>query len=170
MQEKICAKAKEIADSGKYRYKFYTEQYGRECAICYPHNGANKGWNCIGYAWACWHHAGLPSRCNCEVFNDSMYERVLNYSNYADALAFSRQRIGLNDIEVLRAHAGIPLSALKPGDIIAYFSGGTYIHTAVYIGNGMIADCTSSRTPGIKYGAPSYTKWTIKLAFRYTGK
>lgn len=170
MQQKICAKAKEIADSGKYRYKFYTEQYGRDCAICYPHGGANRGWNCIGYAWATWHHAGLPSRCNCEVLNDMMYERILGFSKYEDALAYAQARIGLKDICVVRSNNGIALSDLRPGDIIAYFSGSTYIHTAVYVGDGKIADCTSSRTPGIKYGVPSYTNWKIKLAFRYKGK
>lgn len=170
MQEKICAKAKEIADSGKYRYKYFTEAFGSECPICHPHGGANRGFNCIGYAWACWHHAGLPSRCSCEVINDSMYEKILNYRSYADALAFAQQRIGLTDIEVLRSHNGIALSLLKPGDVIAYFSGSKYIHTAVYVGNGLIADCTSSRSVGIKYGVPSYTNWKIKLAFRYKGK
>lgn len=169
-QKKICAKAKEIADSGKYRYKFYTEQYGRECAICYPHGGANKGWNCIGYAWATWHHSGIPSRCSCDVINDMMYEKILNFADYSDALAYTKQRLGIDDVTIRRAHAGISISDLKLGDVIAYFSGGTYVHTAVYVGDGKIADCTSSRTPGIKYGVPSYTNWTIKLAFRYTGK
>lgn len=170
IRDKICATAKEIANSGKYRYKFYTEQYGRECAICYPHGGANPGWNCIGYAWATWHHSGIPSRCSCDVINDMMYEKILNFTNYSDALAYTKQRLGIDDVTILRAHAGISMSDLKPGDVIAYFSGGTYVHTAVYVGNGKIADCTSSRTPGIKYGVPSYTNWTIKLAFRYTGK
>lgn len=170
MQEKICAKAKEIADSGKYRYKFYTEQYGSECAICHPHGGANKGWNCIGYAWACWHHAGLPSRCSCDVINDMMYEKILGFSKYEDALAYAQNRIGVDNICVVRNRNGIALSDLKAGDVIAYFSGGTYVHTAVYIGNGKIADCTSSRSVGIKYGVPSYTNWKIKLAFRYKGK
>lgn len=170
MQEKICAKAKEIADSGKYRYKFYTEAYGSECAICYPHGGANKGWNCIGYAWACWHHAGIPSRCNCEVLNDMMYEKVLAFDKYEDAYAYATARIGIKDVSIVRNRSSIPLSSLQPGDIIAYFSGGTYVHTAVYVGNGKIADCTSSRSVGIKYGVPSYTNWKIKLAFRYKGK
>ena len=170
MQEKICAKAKEIADSGKYRYKFYTEKYGSECPICYPHGGANNGFNCIGYAWACWHHAGIPSRCNCEVLNDMMYEKVLAFDKYEDAYAYATARIGIKDVSIVRNRSNIPLSSLKAGDIIAYFSGGTYVHTAVYIGNGKIADCTSSRTPNIKYGVPSYTNMQIKLAFRYKGK
>jgi len=170
MQEKICAKAKEIADSGKYRYKFYTEAYGRDCPICYPHGGANKGWNCIGYAWATWHHAGIPCRCNCEVLNDMMYEKVLAFDKYEDAYAYATARIGIKDVSIVRNRSNIPLSSLQPGDIIAYFSGGTYVHTAVYVGNGMIADCTSSRSVGIKYGVPSYTNWQIKLAFRYKGK
>ena len=170
MQEKICAKAKEIADSGKYRYKYYTAQYGSECPICYPHGGANKGWNCIGYAWACWHHAGLPSRCSCEVINDMMYEKILAFDKYEDAYAYASARIGLKDICIVRNRSNIPLSSLQAGDIIAYFSGSKYVHTAVYVGNGKIADCTSSRTPGIKYGVPSYTNWNIKLAFRYKGK
>lgn len=170
MQQKICAKAKEIADSGKYRYKFFTEAYGSECPICHPHGGANEGFNCIGYGWATWHHAGIPSRCNCEVLNDMMYEKILAFDNYDDAYAYATARIGIKDVSIIRNRSSIPLSSLHPGDIIAYFSGSTYIHTAVYVGDGKIADCTSGRAVGIKYGVPSYTNWKIKLAFRYKGK
>ena len=61
-------------------------------------------------------------------------------------------------------------SQVKKGDIIAYFNGSNYIHTALYIGDGLIADCTSGRKQSVKYGVKSYSKWKIKIAIRYTGK
>ena len=70
----------------------------------------------------------------------------------------------------MRSYTSLSFSQLKAGDIIAYFNGNGYIHTALYIGNGQIADCTSSRADGIKYGVSSYSNYKIKLAFRYTGK
>ena len=39
-----------------YRYIFWTEPYGHECAKCHPHGGKNLGWQCIGWVIACWHH------------------------------------------------------------------------------------------------------------------
>ena len=81
-------------------------------------------------------------------------------------------RLGIKDVKVIRMKGGrtIPLAKLKKGDIIAYFNGSTYAHTALYLGDGKIADCTSTRTPNIKYGVKSYTKMSIKAAIRYTGK
>ena len=99
-----------------------------------------------------------------------MYEKILAFDKYEDAYAYASARIGLKDICIVRNRSNIPLSSLQAGDIIAYFSGSKYVHTAVYVGDGKIADCTSSRTPGIKYGVPSYTNMNIKLAFRYKGK
>ena len=140
------------------------------CPICTGRKYDDHfGWNCIGYAWGSWHHSGLPSKCNDFVFTDYHYNQLLKLS-YDDASAMARARIGLDDVYLMRDPNGLSLSKLKKGDIIAYFTNSGYIHTALYIGNGLIADCTSGRADGIKYGVPSYTCWKIKLAFRYTGK
>ena len=169
-QEKICAEAKKIAKSGKYRYVKYTEKYGGECAICHPHNGKNEGWQCIGYAIACWHHSGIKCKCKCDVFTDQIYNKMLKMS-LKDAKKVAKERLGINTVTVIRnGGKAIPFSKLQPGDIIAYFSGNNYRHTAIYVGNGKIADCTSGRKPNIKYGVSSYKSLTIKLAIRYTGK
>ena len=167
-QDKICAVAKEIADSGKYKYKKFSDEYGKECAICHPHDGANKGWNCIGYPFHCWHEI-TGCKCSCQVMTDQLYEKLLKVSA-EKALEIVRERTGLNDIKVIVDKNGISTDKLKKGDIIAYFDGNDYKHTALYLGDGKIADCTSGRTPNIKYGAKSYAKWKIKEAIRYIGK
>lgn len=171
-QEKMCNWAKKTADSKKYKYKYFSSKYGSECAVCYPHDGKNKGWNCIGFAFATWRHGGkLKCKCNCEVINNATWETLRKLAS-KDGTKIVQQKTGLDDVKVIRTKGGkkIPLSKLKKGDIIAYFNGNKYVHTALYIGNGKIADCTSGRTPNIKYGAKSYTSMTIKAAIRYTGK
>ena len=113
--------------------------------------------------------AGLPSRCSCSVFTDYHYNQLLKLG-YTDASKLARQRIGLDDVYLMRSYTSLSFDQLKPGDIIAYFNKNGYVHTALYIGNGQIADCTSGRSDGIKYGVNSYSNYKIKLAFRYTGK
>ena len=167
-QDKICDEAEKIADSGKYKYKKFSAKYGKECAVCHPHNGANKGWNCIGYPFHCW-HVITGCKCSCQVMTDQLYEKVLK-SSAKTALEIVKERTGLKNIKVIVDKNGISTSKLKKGDIIAYFSGNTYKHTALYVGSGKIADCTSGRKPNIKYGVKSYSKWKIKIAIRYTGK
>lgn len=171
-QDKMLAWAKKIA-ADKYHYVYWKENVAKthSCPIC---NGRKYddyyGGNCIWFAWASWHHGGgLASKCNCCVFTDYHYNQLLKLST-AEALKLAKSRIGLNDIQLLRSSSGLSLSQLKAGDVIAYFNGSGYVHTALYIGNGQIADCTSERSDGIKYGVPSYSNWKIKLAFRYTGK
>lgn len=170
-QEKICDEAKRISDSKKYKYVFFNTKYGSECAICHPHGGANKGWQCIGFVTHCWHAVIPKVKCRCDSITDQLYNRYLNMSlsGIRKSVA-SRLGISADDIKVIRDKSGIPLSKLEKGDWIAYYTSSGYKHTGLYIGNGKIADCTSGRTPNIKYGAKSYTGMTIKLAIRYTGK
>lgn len=172
IQEKICEEAKKIADSGDYKYVYYSDKYGKECAICHPHDGKNKGWNCIGYAFACWHHAGIKCKCRCDVLTDQIYNELLKVS-LKKAKKIVAERIGLDESQFKVHRNGgkaIPFSKLTKGDIIVYYTSSGYKHTAIYIGDGKIADCTSGRTPQIKYGAPSYKGMTIKFAISYIGK
>lgn len=170
MQDKICEEAKEIADSGKYRYMYYSEKYGRECPICHPHGGKNDGIQCIGYAVMCWHHAGIPCKCRADVMTDQIYNRLLRVS-MSQAESTVRSRFGIKEIDVIRnGGKAIPESWLKPGDIVVWYTSSGYKHTGIWLGDGKIADCTSGRKPNIKYGAKNYKGMTIKLAFRYTGK
>lgn len=171
-QDKMCIWAKKIA-SEKYHYVKWSESDSKThtCPICTGRKyDDHYGGNCIWFGWGSWHHgAGLKSRCSCSVFTDYHYNKLLSLP-YADALALAKQRIGLNDIRLLRSTTGFSTKDLQAGDIIAYFTSSGYIHTALYVGGGLIADCTSTRSDGIKYGVPSYTKWKIKVVFRYTGK
>lgn len=171
-QDKMLAWAKKIAADDSYHYVFYSSgKKAHECPICHKHaKGKFHGWNCIGYAWGSWHHgAGLKTKCSCDVINNAQYEKMLHASKEI-ALKMAQSCVKTKNIKLLRSKSGIALSRLKPGDIIAYFNGNRYVHTAIYIGNGKIADCTSGRKDQIKYGAKSYKSMTIKLAFRYTGK
>lgn len=172
-QDKMCAWAKKIAKDDSYHYVYYDKgKKAHECPICHKHpKGTYHGWNCIGYAWASWRHgAGIKCRCSCDTMTNQLYERMMHIS-MKDALKIVRDRIGIKSVKLIRSKSkGIKLSSLQKGDIIVYFKGNDYVHTALYVGDGKIADCTSARKDGIKYGVKSYTKWKIKLAIRYTGK
>lgn len=170
-QDKACAWAKKIAADNSYHYVRYgLGKKAHECPVCHKHaKGKYHGWNCIGFAFACWRHgAKIKCKCSCDAMTDQLYKKALNASK-ANALKIVKDRLNIKDIKLIRSKSGIPLSKLKKGDIITYWKGGKYVHTALYLGNGKIADCTSGRKDNIKYGAKSYTKWKIKLAIRYTG-
>lgn len=170
VQDKMCAWAKKICDSGKYYYKVYTDDPNTHlCPICHP--GSGNGWNCIGFAVACWKHGGgLPCKCNCEVINNSTGDRMLNMSD-SDLLATARNKIGLNDIKVIRNKGGIPTSQLQKGDLVMYYDGSTYTHMALYVGDGKIADSARGHSPQVKYGSPiGWLGDKVKIAIRYTGK
>lgn len=170
VQDKMCAWAKKICDSGKYHYKVYTDDPNTHlCPICHP--GSGNGWNCIGFAFACWRHGGgLPCRCNCEVINNSTGDRMLNMSD-SDLLATAKDKIGLANIKVIRNKSGIPTSQLQKGDLIMYYDGSTYTHMALYVGDGKIADSARGHSPQVKYGSPiGWLGDKVKIAIRYTGK
>lgn len=171
-QDKMCEWAKKIAED-KYHYVKWKDGVAKThtCPICTGRKFDDYfGWNCIGYGWGSWHHgAGLPSRCSCSVFTNADYNKLMTLSD-ADAQKFAKEKIGIQDVHVYRSATGFDIKNLKAGDIIAYFDKNGYVHTALCVGNGLIADCTSTRTDGIKYGVPGYTNWKIKEVFRYTGK
>ena len=170
-QDKACSWAKKIADSKEYKYKKYTDdKKTHECPICKNLTGKYKGWNCIGYAFATWHHgSGLKSKCNCSVMHNAAWESVLKAKTDAEANKIAQDRIGLKDVKVIRNGGKvIPTDKLKKGDIIAFFDGSTYKHTALYIGNGKMSDDSGGQTPNIKYGIN--IRKTCKVAIRYTGK
>ena len=167
-QDRICSVAKEIADSGKYEYIKYDKSYAKECGFCAPIKSEGSGGNCIDFAFHCW-HVVTGCKCSFQVITDQLYEKLLRVSA-SEAVKIVRERTGLKDVEVITDKNGIPTSKLQKGDIVAYFNGSDYVHTAIYIGNGKIADCTSGRKQSVKYGVKSYSKWKIEVAIRYTGK
>lgn len=168
--DKANAWAIKIAKDDRYKYVRYTDdQYTHECCICHP-RGYAFGWNCIGFAWAVWHHgAGLPNRCNCEVINNSQADKLIRMKA-SEALAFVKERTGLNDINVFRTAKYFPVENLKQGDIILFFDGLEYYHTAYYMGNGKIADARSNRGIVANVAIDNDMKADIKCVIRYTGK
>ena len=170
VQDKMCDWAKTIASSGKYHYKvFGDDPKTQQCPICHP--GSGNGWNCIGFSFAAWHHAGVPCKCNCEVINNSMGNRLLR-SNYETALSLVKQCTGLTAVTLVsNGGKAIPTSKLQKGDIIMYFDGNEFSHMALYVGDGKIADSARGHSPQVKYGSPiGWLGDPVKLAIRYTGK
>lgn len=168
--DKANAWAVKIAKDDRYKYVRYTDdQYTHECCICHP-RGYAFGWNCIGFAWAIWHHgAGLPNRCNCEVINNSQADKLIRMKA-SEALAFVKERTGLKDVNVFRTAKYFPVENLKQGDIILFFDGLEYYHTAYYMGNGKIADARSNRGIVANVAIDNDMKADIKCVIRYTGK
>ena len=148
----------------------------QECPIC--DEDALPGYNCIGAAFAYLRHgAGIPCKCNCEVINDTMMDRLLR-SNHETAVALVQKCTGLKDFTVVSEGGGkpVPVSKLKKGDLIIYYEGNKGAHMGVHIGGGKLFDCARGHTPQMqcgKLGVDWWTKengWQIKIVIRYTGK
>ena len=169
--DKAVAWAKKIANDDAYHYvKWTSNSKTHECPICKKHgNGAYKGWNCIGFAYACWRHGGgLKCKCNNGVINNATAEKILSASD-ANALKIAREHIGLNDIKVMRnSKKNVPQSQWKAGDIGLNFSSNKYQHTFFYIGNGKMIDAENvSKTANqIK----ERNAVSAKIIIRYIGK
>lgn len=168
--DKACAWAKKIAADNSWHYvKYSLGKKAHECPICHKHpKGKYHGWNCIGYAFATWRHgSGLKIKCSCQTMTDAHWNKILKASD-KEALKIAQERIGIKDIKVIRNGGEvIPTDKLQKGDIIAFFDGSTYKHTALYIGGGKMSDCSGGQNPNIKYGIP--IRNTCKAAIRYTG-
>ena len=172
--QNMQAWAKKIADSHKYKYVAWTEEYGHECAVCHPHGGANHGWQCIGFAAAVWHHAGLPTTCYCGTVADEEWEYILNASTDAAALKKAQSCLGIKELQVIRNKNGIPKSQAKPGDMAALFvNGNDYQHTYIIMPNDKVADSTHaggySGDIGFRNFSGRYAS-NMKVIIRYTGK
>ena len=162
------------SENGKYRV-FTDDPMTQICPICHPE--AKKGMNCIQAAFAYLRHgAGIPCRCNAEVINDSMMDRLLR-SNHETAVKLVQECTGLTQITVV-SNGGkpIPTSKLKKGDIIIYYDGNKSAHMGVHIGGGKLFDCARGHTPQMQCGELDVDWWTrengwyVKIAIRYTGK
>ena len=171
-QDAMCAWAKKIAASGDYHYKRWKggDKKTQQCPICHNLKGKYKGFNCICYAWASWHHgAKLPSECDCGVISNDIAEKILKAKTDAEATKIAQKYVGIKEVKVVRNKGkAIPVKDLKKGDVLLYFKGNTYFHTVLYIGKSKIAE-SNTTNPNIRYGvklSPSY----VKVAIRYTGK
>lgn len=167
--DKICLWAKSIADSKEYKYKKWNgkDKKTQQCPICNKLTGKYKGWNCIGFAFATWKHGGgIVCRCNCGVISNGEWEKILKAKTTTEANNIARKLIGNNNVSVIRNSKGIAQSSLRKGDIISYFNGSSYFHTALYVGGGKTSDSDSGSTPNIKYGR-KYVQNKCKVAIRY---
>lgn len=160
--------------NGKYKV-FGDDPKTQECPLC--HKDAYYGYNCIGASFGYWRHgAGIPCRCNCEVINNAMMDKILR-SNHETAVKLVKECTGLTQVTVVsNGGKAIPADKLKQGDIIIYYDGKTAQHMGVDIGNGRLFDCARGHTPQMqcgKLGVDWWAKeegWQIKIAIRYTGK
>ena len=170
--EKANTWAKKIADDNSYHYVIYSsDPKTQECPICknYP-VGKYRGWNCIGFAFACWRHgAGINCKCSCNVINDGQWNQLLNCKTDAEADKLATKLVGVPCKVIRNRGDAIPISKLKQGDIIALFNDAGYYHTMFYEGSGKAADCTSGRSDNIQSGntLSQSTKSKIKVAIRY---
>lgn len=158
-----------IAKSGKYGYKKWSKKKSTHlCPICHPNSG--KGWNCIGFVTAAYHHgARLPIECsNKGLGTDKFFTNV--------TLESWRKRNGKNWNIITngggKGGADIPASKLILGDVlICYDKKGKFHHFAMYVGDGKYIDCTNTSKNHI--AVRPYTKLTGKYhvtrAFRYVG-
>lgn len=160
--------------NGTYKV-FGDDPKTQQCPIC--HKDAYYGYNCIGASFAYWRHgAGIPCRCNCEVINDTMMDKILR-SNHETAVELVKDCTGLTQVTVV-SNGGKPISTskLKKGDIIIYYDGNTSAHMGVHIGNGKLFDCARGHNPQMQCGKLDVewwkrtNDWDVKIAIRYTGK
>ena len=169
--------ATKIANDNSYHYKLWVagDTKTHKCPICskYP-VGKYHGWNCIGFAYAVWHHGGgLPCACNCHVISNDTGEALLNAKTDAEALKIAKKYIGLDNIIVIRNSGKvIPKSKWQAGDIGLQFNGNKYVHTFYYRGDGKITDSTGSNgkvANDKQIATRSYLNYSAKIIIRYLG-
>lgn len=179
--DKANAWARKIS-AEKYHYVKWNGKVtaAHTCPICTGRKCDNYyGWNCIGYAFACWHHGGgLKNKCNCGVISSGkggQWDRLLKVSQ-AEANKLATSWVGVPVTVIRNGGKAIPQSMLKAGDICCLYKNGTAEHIIYYMGNGKYSD--SNTTGGIGNAKniradltlSSSVKSKLKLAIRYTGK
>ena len=173
--EKANAWAKKIAGE-KYHYVTWKSNVTatHTCPICKGRKYDNYfGWNCIGFAFAVWHHGGgIPCKCNCGVISNQVGEQIANAKTDAEALKIAQDHVGIKDIKVIRnGGKDVPKTKWEAGDIGLMFSGKTYKHTFYYMGNGKIADSSGRGGDGSNdIAIRNYGSYTARVIIRYTGK
>lgn len=180
--------AKKIAADNSFHYKKWKDSDAKtkECPICknYPKDKAvsdpakiiqgHHGWNCIGFAWAVWHHGGgLPTKCNCHVISNEVGEQIAKAKTDAEALKIVKSKAGIKDVTVIRNNGkNIPKKKWKAGDICLKFSGDEYIHMFYYMGDGKVADSTGSNgkvANDKQIAIRNYTNYSARVIIRWTG-
>lgn len=172
--QNVRAMAVSIAANNNWWYVYWNEKYGHECAICHPHGGENHGWQCMGFVAACWHHGGIPSRCNCGIFSNEISERTLAAKTDAEALKIMQNELGIKDIKVIRNGGKvIPKSWVEPGDAMILYDGNECQHLVLNMSSTKVADSTrcQNKADDIRadrnFGGRYVSR--LKVLVRYTG-
>lgn len=148
------------------------------CPICNGRKYDNYyGWNCIGFAFAVWHHGGgLKNKCSCGVISSGkggQWDRLLKDSQ-ATANANATKWTGVPCTVIRNGGKALTRSMLKAGDILCMYNNGTAQHIIYYMGNGKFAESNSSGSADkhIRADLTLSNSWLskIKVAVRYTGK
>ena len=174
IHRRMCIWGRKIAADDRYRYVYFDEPYGEECAICHPHGGKNEGWQCIGLGAAVWHHGGcIPTACHCGVVWQGRGSTLDLYeaSTDAQALALAQKHFGVKDLQIIRNRNGIPKAQWQMGDYCCQIiNGNVFQHVFVYLGGGEIVDASSQHADKRKdIAVRSYSGYSAKVIVRYTG-
>ena len=168
VQDKIVAFARKIAADPTWHYVHWkkNDPKTKECPICHNHPvGKYHGTYCTIFPIMCWHHGG-GIKCKCgNCLNNGKVDKIYRAKTNAQALKLAQGYLGTKDIQVIRSKSGIAKSALKPGDMCYYYSGGSCQHAFLYTGNGKMIDANSVKDPIAERKAMS-----CKVAIRYIGK
>lgn len=166
--------AKKIAGE-KYHYVTWkgSDPKTKTCPVC---NGRkfddHFGWNCIGFAFAVWHHGGgLKNKCNCGVISNEVGEKIAKAKTDAEALKIVKSKLGIDDVEVIRnSGKNVAKTKWQPGDIGLMFSGDTYKHTFFIMGDGQIADSSGRGGNGSNdIAIRSDKNYSARVIIRWTG-
>ena len=168
VQDKIVAFARKIAADPTWHYVHWSKNdpKTKECPICHNHPvGKYHGTYCTIFPVMCWHHGG-GIKCKCgNCLNNGKVDKIYKAKTNAEALKLAQGYLGIKDIQVIRSKSGISQSALKPGDMCYYYSGGSCQHAFLYTGNGKMIDANSVKDPIAERKAMS-----CRVAIRYIGK
>ena len=171
--DKGIAWAEEQTKKGYVYVNWDGSAKAKECPICHDHKkGKYFGFNCIGLVSAYLHHGmGLTKiKCANNGFlggNDS-YTYLLKHS-VSEAQKFVDGKVGKNLFKVIKNDGKeITTKMLKKGDIVIYYKSNSFWHIAVYVGDGMIIDSSSSTNGVTKRGYK--LAYPCKVAIRYVGK
>ena len=167
--DKANAWAREIS-AEKYHYVRWKSGITatHTCPICTGRKYDNHyGWNCIGFAFAVWHHgAGLKNKCSCSVISSGkggQWDRLLKDSQ-ATANANATKWVGIPVTVIRNGGKAIPQSMLKAGDICCLYKNGTAEHIIYYMGNGKYSD--SNNTGGIGSAKNIRADLTLSSSFK----
>ena len=166
------------AADNTYTYKSWkaNDADTHKCPICHP--GSGKGWNCIGFVSAAYYHGAGYTKLTCS--NDGILTNNFANSLYgmseSNALSAWKKRNGNDWTLVAKSSSKISDSKLKPGDVVIYYSGSTYKHVAMYIGDyrgsgkSEVVEANSGKADSISVrDYNSANSITPKIVFRFTG-